>query len=178
MNTGVGRPSSSEVGGKSWGISSPPPRAVECVPWCPHDQGPALARRDGASGKVAFPAVARGRGAERRGYSGESSPRSPSAPCGSPWRRGHTSMCDQALSGAVALVTGATSVVGAATARRLAREGVAIGLVARQQQRLDEFPLDLSEAGLVATKIEADISDPDKAVEAVEVVVDRFTRLD
>jgi NADP-dependent 3-hydroxy acid dehydrogenase YdfG len=87
-------------------------------------------------------------------------------------------MSNQALSGAVALVTGATGVMASATVRRLAQEGVAIGLVASPRQRLDRLWPDVSALGRLAMDIAVDITDPEMAVEAVEVVVDRFDRLD
>jgi NADP-dependent 3-hydroxy acid dehydrogenase YdfG len=87
-------------------------------------------------------------------------------------------MTDNALTGAVALVTGASSGIGSATARRLVREGAAVGVVARERRRLDELADDIAAAGGNALVIEADITDPDRAAEAVQVTLDRFGRLD
>jgi NADP-dependent 3-hydroxy acid dehydrogenase YdfG len=87
-------------------------------------------------------------------------------------------MTEDALTGAVALVTGASSGIGAATARRLAREGAAVGMVARRRERLDQLADDIGAAGGSALVIEADITDPERAAEAVQRTLDHFGRLD
>jgi NADP-dependent 3-hydroxy acid dehydrogenase YdfG len=87
-------------------------------------------------------------------------------------------MTDNSLTGAVALVTGASSGIGAATARRLAREGAAVAVVARRRARLDELADDIAAAGGTALVVVGDLTDRDFAAEAVQVTHDRFNRLD
>ncbi|MFF7577122.1 NADP-dependent 3-hydroxy acid dehydrogenase YdfG [Streptomyces sp. 136MFCol5.1] len=79
----------------------------------------------------------------------------------------------------VALVTGASSGIGAAIARALAREGFALALVARRADRLAEIATALGERGSgAALELTADLCDAAQAAVAVEQTVDRFGRLD
>jgi NADP-dependent 3-hydroxy acid dehydrogenase YdfG len=80
----------------------------------------------------------------------------------------------------VALVTGASSGIGEATARALAAEGTAVALVARRKDRLDALAAELAEAGGAgrALVVEADITDQDQAVAAVKRTVAELGRLD
>jgi NADP-dependent 3-hydroxy acid dehydrogenase YdfG len=87
-------------------------------------------------------------------------------------------MADDPLDGTVALVTGASSGIGAATARRLAREGAAVVLVARRGDRLEQVAADISDMGGAVLVVEADITDPELAEQAVTLTLDRFARLD
>jgi NAD(P)-dependent dehydrogenase (short-subunit alcohol dehydrogenase family) len=80
-----------------------------------------------------------------------------------------------ALEGTVALVTGASSGIGAATARRLAGEGAAVALVARRRERLEELASMIGGDTLV---VQADVSEQGHAIAAVERTVAELGRLD
>jgi NADP-dependent 3-hydroxy acid dehydrogenase YdfG len=82
------------------------------------------------------------------------------------------------LTGAVALVTGASSGIGHATARTLAQFGAAVALVARRKDRLDTLVSDIESAGGKAFAIPIDITDRANAEAAVQQTVDHFGRLD
>jgi NADP-dependent 3-hydroxy acid dehydrogenase YdfG len=82
------------------------------------------------------------------------------------------------LYGTVALVTGASSGIGEATARALADHGAAVSLVARRRRRLDDLGSEIERAGGRALAIEADVTDPAQAAGAVQRTVDELGRLD
>jgi NADP-dependent 3-hydroxy acid dehydrogenase YdfG len=80
------------------------------------------------------------------------------------------------LEGTVALVTGASSGIGEATAAALADEGATVALVARRRDRLDALASRLGDGK--ALVIEADMTDPDQAARAVTTTVAELGRLD
>jgi NADP-dependent 3-hydroxy acid dehydrogenase YdfG len=82
------------------------------------------------------------------------------------------------LTGTTALVTGASSGIGSATARRLAELGATVAVVARRQDRLATLAAEIQQAGGTALVVVADISVRDEAEAAVQQVVERTGRLD
>ena len=82
------------------------------------------------------------------------------------------------LSGKVALVTGASSGIGEATALALASEGAKVALVARRKERLQALVKKIEAQGGEAISVVADISDLDKAQQSVHQTYDAFGSVD
>lgn len=78
----------------------------------------------------------------------------------------------------VAIVTGASSGIGAATAEALARKGYAVALAARRREKLDEVARRCRDAGGEARVIVTDVADPAQVDALVAGVVDEFGRVD
>ena len=82
---------------------------------------------------------------------------------------------DHVLSGKVVIITGASSGIGAETARQLSRLGCRLTLAARSEERLaalaDEFDTD-------ALIVRTDVTTPDDVQRMVDTTIDRFGRID
>jgi NADP-dependent 3-hydroxy acid dehydrogenase YdfG len=84
----------------------------------------------------------------------------------------------QKLNGTVALVTGASSGIGEATALALAEQGAAVAIAARRKDRIDALAARITDAGGTALAIEADVSSRDHAQALVDKAVGDLGRLD
>ncbi|OBK31570.1 oxidoreductase [Mycobacterium asiaticum] len=77
-----------------------------------------------------------------------------------------------------ALVTGASSGIGAATAKALAAQGAAVALLARRADRLRQLQGEIEAAGGTAVVVPADVTDSAQVSAAVRRVVTDLGRLD
>ncbi|MFC4312402.1 SDR family oxidoreductase [Steroidobacter flavus] len=82
------------------------------------------------------------------------------------------------LNGKVALITGASSGIGAATALKLAAHGVKVGLAARRTDRLQQLEADIRAAGGDAITIAMDVVDQASVTAGVKKLIDTYGRID
>jgi NADP-dependent 3-hydroxy acid dehydrogenase YdfG len=84
----------------------------------------------------------------------------------------------QRLTGTVALVTGASSGIGEASALALAQHGAAVAIAARRKDRLDALAARIADGGGTALAIEADVTSEEQAEALVRQTVAGLGRLD
>ena len=82
------------------------------------------------------------------------------------------------LNGKVALVTGASSGIGAATALKLAANGVKVGLAARRLDKLRALASQIRDAGGQATPLEMDVVEPASVNAGVDRLVAAYGGID
>ena len=87
-------------------------------------------------------------------------------------------LTDIRLDGAVVIVTGGGSGIGAATARRLATAGAPVVLVGRREEPLKEVAAEITSGGGQALCMPADLADPASPRRIVDACLDRYGRLD
>jgi NADP-dependent 3-hydroxy acid dehydrogenase YdfG len=82
------------------------------------------------------------------------------------------------LSGTVAAITGASSGIGEATARKLANAGATVSLAARRADRIDQLAQQIEADGGRALAIETDVTDEEQANAFVRGTREQLGRLD
>jgi NADP-dependent 3-hydroxy acid dehydrogenase YdfG len=82
------------------------------------------------------------------------------------------------LDGKIALVTGASSGIGAATAARLAEAGAKVGIAARRVRKLEDLKASIERKGGEALVIDMDVVDPDSVQAGVAQLVDSLGPID
>lgn len=82
------------------------------------------------------------------------------------------------LQGKVAFVTGASSGIGEAAARRLAKEGAHVGVLGRDPEETENVTRSIQQAGGKATTLLADVSKPNELEAAVRQLGDAQGKID
>ena len=82
------------------------------------------------------------------------------------------------LAGRVALVTGASQGIGRACAARLAGEGAAIAVAARNREKLDELVSEIKASGANAAAFSLDVSDEEQIKGTFKAVLGQFGKID
>ena len=96
----------------------------------------------------------------------------------SPFRARFEPDMQHSLNDTVAIVTGASSGIGEATAAALAREGANVVLVARRRDRVEALSAQIASSGGKALPIEADVTKPSEAGKIVDAAMAAFGRID
>jgi NAD(P)-dependent dehydrogenase (short-subunit alcohol dehydrogenase family) len=82
------------------------------------------------------------------------------------------------LTGQVVIITGASSGIGEATARRLARGGAKVVLAARRAERLETLARAVDPSGAGVLAVAGDVTDPADRQALVDAALKKFGRID
>ena len=82
------------------------------------------------------------------------------------------------LSGKVAVVTGASSGLGADAAMAYAEAGADVALLARRKEKLDDMVEKIADAGHHAIAVQCDVSDEESVKAAVDTVLSQYKKID
>jgi|SRR5690242_12644066 len=82
------------------------------------------------------------------------------------------------LSGRVALVTGASQGIGRTCALRLAKEGAALALAARNHDKLNELVAEITASGGIATAFPLDVANEEQVKSILKGAVSQFGKID
>jgi 3-oxoacyl-[acyl-carrier protein] reductase len=82
------------------------------------------------------------------------------------------------LSGRVALVTGASQGIGRTCAIRLASEGAAVAVAARNQEKLNELVDEITSSGGKAAAFALDVADEEQVKSTVKAAIAQFGKID
>ena len=82
------------------------------------------------------------------------------------------------LTDKVAVVTGASSGLGADSARAYAQNGANVVLLARRKEKLEQVAAEISGMGRKVLVISCDVTDEECVKKAVEEIIEKFGRID
>lgn len=87
-------------------------------------------------------------------------------------------MARKSLEGKVTVITGASSGMGAAIARKFAKEGSAVVVSARRVDRLEALAAELKATGAKVLVVPADVADYQQVMDLTAKTIDAFGRID
>jgi NAD(P)-dependent dehydrogenase (short-subunit alcohol dehydrogenase family) len=82
------------------------------------------------------------------------------------------------LSGRVAIVTGATGVLGGAMARGLAAAGARVGVLGRREEPAKNVAVEIVDSGAEALALLADVLEREQLEDVREAILERWGRVD
>ena len=85
---------------------------------------------------------------------------------------------EKSFAGKAVMVTGATSGIGRAVARRFAESGAAVVAIGRNESALEETKNEIGKAGGVPLILAADVTDTDEVERVLDRTIDELGRLD